>query len=74
MAKKLYNVTCQTSNSNINGGNVMLAIEAPSIPASKPGEPPVKTAKTVIQIQFTNLKESRDFEPTKKYKVTIEEA
>ena len=73
MAKKTYNVKCERTQSNNNGSAVAFVIPGPDAPPRQPGQPPQRTAKTIVQFNFAgDNKAAKDFEVGKEYKITIE--
>lgn len=70
-SKKVYKTKCDSIQQNGNNGSVRLVIETAPVQV-KEGEPPQRTAKTVVQIAFNDPKEAAQYEIGKNYTVTIE--
>lgn len=72
MAKKTLKLKCISTNSNEKTSAVRFADEVDPITSKEPGKPPVRVAKTVLQINFTTVDGAKDYTAGKMYSVTIE--
>jgi len=71
MAKLTLKTTCERTVVTKQGSNAMFVIESEKLPPAAPGQPPIRTARTLIQFNFNN-DTAKQFVPDKKYSITIE--
>lgn len=72
MAKTSIKVTADTVQSNKGNSSVRFVVEVPPAPPAKPGDAPVRLAKTVVMIQYTDSASATVFEVGKSYTIIIE--
>lgn len=72
MAKTSIKVKADTVQSNVNNSSVRFVVEVPPAPPAKPGDSPVRQAKTVVQIMYTDSMSATAFKVGQDYTITIE--
>lgn len=71
---KVLKVKCDQSGGNANTSNIRFIVEGPLAPPVQPGQPPVRTATSVVQLTMTGDDKAafKDFDPGTEYTITIE--
>lgn len=72
MAKTSIKVTADTVQSNKNNSSVRFVVEVAPAPPAKPGDPPIRQAKTIVQIMYTDSVSATAFKVGQGYTITIE--